>query len=66
LKQPAADPALLEQRPIVNPLHFPQLAAGKQGGPPIHELVENGPHALKIEQAWIGDGSLTLPVCRGT
>jgi len=23
------------------------------------------PHDVKIEQAWIGEGSLTLPVCRG-
>jgi hypothetical protein len=23
------------------------------------------PHDLKIEQAWTGDGSLTLAVCRG-
>jgi hypothetical protein len=31
----------------------------------IPELVENVPHDVKIEQAWIGTGSLTLPVCRG-
>ncbi len=23
------------------------------------------PHSVKIEQAWRGEGSLTLPVCRG-
>ena len=33
--------------------------------PAIHELVENVPHSVKIEQAWRGEGSLTLPVCRG-
>ena len=42
-----------------------RLAAGKQDKPAIHELVENVPSSVKIEQAWIGEGSLTLPVCRG-
>ncbi len=32
--------------------------------PAIHELVENVPHDVKIEQAWIGDGTLELPVCK--
>ena len=58
------DPALLNQRPIVNLLHYPQLASDKQDEPAIHQLVENVPHHLKIEQAWTGEGSLTLPVCR--
>src|SRR6266481_1232925 len=39
--------------------------AGKHDKPAIHELVENVPSSVKIEQAWIGEGSLTLPVCRG-
>jgi acetoacetate decarboxylase len=65
LKAPVADPALLKQRPIVNLLHYPQLAADKQDEPAIHQLVENVPRDLKIEQAWAGEGSLTLPVCRG-
>ena len=33
--------------------------------PAIHELVENVPHDVKVEQAWIGEASLSLPVCRG-
>jgi hypothetical protein len=41
------------------------LAADKHDKPAIHELVENVPSSVKIEQAWIGEGSLTLPVCRG-
>jgi len=32
--------------------------------PAIHELVENVPRNLKIEQAWIGDATLELPVCK--
>jgi len=36
-----------------------------QDKPAIHELVENVPHGVKIEQAWIGDGTLELPVCKG-
>jgi acetoacetate decarboxylase len=55
----------LAQRPIVNLLHCPCLAADKQDRPAIHELVENVPHDVKIEQAWVGGGSLKLPVCRG-
>jgi hypothetical protein len=31
----------------------------------VHELVENVPHDIKIEQAWIGDGLITLPVVDG-
>ena len=65
LKEPVTDRALLNQRPIVNLLHYPQLAADKRDEPAIHQLVENMPHDLKIEQAWTGAGSLTLPVCRG-
>jgi hypothetical protein len=29
------------------------------------QLVENVPHDVKIAQAWIGDGSLKLPVADG-
>jgi acetoacetate decarboxylase len=65
LKEPVKDPSLLKQRPIVNLLHCPRLAADKQDEPAVHELVENVPHDIKIEQAWIGEASLTLPVCRG-
>ena len=59
------DLSVLKQPPIVNLLHTPRLAADKQDQPAVHELVENVPHDVKIEQAWIGEGSLTLPVCRG-
>ena len=65
LSEPITDPAALKQRPIVNLLHTPRLATGKQDKPAIHELVENVPHDVKIEQAWIGDGSLTLPIADG-
>jgi acetoacetate decarboxylase len=65
LKEPLSDLAPFGQRPVVNLLHTPRLAADKQDKPPIHELVENVPHDVKIVQAWIGEGSLTLPVCKG-
>jgi acetoacetate decarboxylase len=65
LKRPLSDLTPFGQRPVVNLLHYPRLAADKQDKPPIHELVENVPHDIKIEQAWIGEGSLTLPVCKG-
>jgi acetoacetate decarboxylase len=65
LREPIKDPSVLGQKPVVNLLHFPRLAADKQGQPVVHELVENIPHDVKIEQAWIGDGSLKLPVADG-
>jgi len=64
LREPVNDLSLLKQKPVVNLLHTPRLAADKQDQPAVHELVENIPHDIKIEQAWIGEGSLTLPVCR--
>ena len=57
--------SLLKQNPVINLLHTPRLAADKQDHPAVHELVENIPRDVKIEQASIGQGSLTLPVCRG-
>jgi acetoacetate decarboxylase len=65
LKEPVKDQSQLKQRPVVNLLHTPRLAAGKHDKAAVHELVENIPHDVKIEQAWIGEGSLRLPVCRG-
>jgi acetoacetate decarboxylase len=65
LKEPVTDRRWLQQRSVINLLRTPRLAAGKQDEPAVEELVENVPHDVKIEQAWIGDGSLTLPVCRG-
>ena len=65
LREPIKDPSVLTQKPVINLLHFPRLAANKQGQPVVHELVENVPHDVKIEQAWIGDGSLKLPVADG-
>src|SRR5580692_8679647 len=64
LKEPMTDLSQLKQKPVVNLLHFPRLAAGKHDKPALHELVENVPHDIKVEQAWIGDGTLTLPACK--
>jgi acetoacetate decarboxylase len=65
LQEPLVDLSQLKSRPIVNLLHCPRLAAGKQDKPAIHELVENVPHDVKVEQAWTGEGFLTLPECTG-
>jgi acetoacetate decarboxylase len=65
LKEPVTDLSLLKQRPVVNLLHTPRLTAGNHDKPAVHELVENVPHDVKIEQAWVGEGSLTLPAARG-
>src|SRR5580692_8616957 len=64
LREPLKGGSGLQQRPVVNLLHFPSLAAGKHDKPLVHELVENVPHDVKVEQAWIGDGALTLPVSK--
>jgi acetoacetate decarboxylase len=64
LREPVKDVAAFAERPVVNLLHYPRLAAGKHDKPAIHELVENVPHDIKVEQAWLGDGTLTLPVCK--
>jgi len=64
LKEPLTDPAELKQRPVVNLLHTPRLSQANRK-PAVHELVENVPHDVKVEQAWIGDGLLTLPVADG-
>lgn len=65
LREPVTDFSKIQGKPVVNLLHFPRLAAGKQDKPAVHELVENVPHELKIEQAWIGEGHLSLPVVKG-
>jgi Acetoacetate decarboxylase (ADC) len=65
LREPVTDPSLLHQRPVVNLLHYPRLAAGMHDKPAIHSLVENVPHDIRIEQAWAGEGTLTFPLCRG-
>jgi acetoacetate decarboxylase len=65
LREPVSNPSVLTQRPVINLLHVPRLAADKQGQPAVHELVENVPHGVKIEQAWIGEGSLKLLAADG-
>ena len=65
LTEPLKDLSVLGGRPVVNLLHQPRLAAGMHDKPAIHQLVENVPHDVKIEQAWVGDGALTLPVVGG-
>jgi hypothetical protein len=65
LKEPIKDLSAFSQRPVVNLLYFPRLAADKRDQPVVNELVENVPHDVKIEQAWIGEGSLKLPEADG-
>lgn len=65
LDSPLADPAALGQRPIVNLLHTPRLAAGMRDRPAVHELVMNVPRETRIEQAWVGQGKLVLPEVDG-
>jgi acetoacetate decarboxylase len=64
LKEPLTDLSHLGMRPVLNLLHTPRLAADRRDKPAVHEIVENVPRDVKVEQAWIGEGSLRLPVCR--
>ena len=41
LREPVIDMSLLKQKPVINLLHCPRLAADKQDQPAVHELVEN-------------------------
>jgi hypothetical protein len=54
LREPLENLAALKSRPVVNLLHFPRLAARMHDKPAIHQLVENVPHDIKIERAWVG------------
>jgi hypothetical protein len=65
LREPVTDQSLLAQRPVVNLLHYPRLAAGQHDKPVLHEIVENVPHDVQFAQAWIGEGFLSLPDCGG-
>ena len=65
LEEPLTDLSLFGQRPEVNLLHYSRLAAGSQDKPVLHEIVENVPRDVQVQQAWIGAGYLSLPVCRG-
>src|SRR5580704_6684500 len=40
LKEPVKDLSQIKERPVVNLLHTPRLAAGKHDKPAVHELVE--------------------------
>ncbi len=64
LQEPVTDASAFAQRPVINQLHFPQLAASRQTTPALHELVMNVPHDIRVEQLWGGEGRLVLPVCK--
>lgn len=64
LKEPVKDASVLHQRPVVNLLYTPRLAAAMRDKPAVREFVENVPRDVKIEQAWVGEGNLVLPICK--
>jgi acetoacetate decarboxylase len=65
LQQELTDPAALGQRPVINLLYTPRLAAGLRDQPALNELVMNVPRDVHITQAWIGQGTLRLPEAAG-
>jgi acetoacetate decarboxylase len=65
LERPLTDAGAFGQRPVVNLLHTPRLAAGMHDQPAVHELVMNVPRDVRVVEAWIGQGQLRLPEARG-
>jgi acetoacetate decarboxylase len=65
LDHPMTAADAFDQRPIVNLLHTPRLAAGQHDRPAVHELVMNVPRDVHVVQAWAGRGELRLPEARG-
>jgi len=65
LQEPVNNAVSFAQRPVINLLHVPQLAAGLHQTPAIEKLVMNVPHDVKVEQLWVGKGEVTFPSCIG-
>src|SRR2546430_12509044 len=51
LRQAVTDPSLLKQKPVINLLHVPRLAAGQHDKPAHHQPVEDLPPHGKNEQS---------------
>ncbi|MGH8792506.1 MAG: acetoacetate decarboxylase family protein, partial [Stackebrandtia sp.] len=65
LAAPVPDPSALLGRPTVNLRHFPNLSAGRQDSPAVHELVMAVFDDLVVADAWIGEGELEFPPAPG-
>ena len=58
LESPSAKGSINSAPPIVNVRHFPQLAAGHQSEPAVHELVRARSRDRAISEVWEGAATL--------
>ena len=60
-----SDTSAMVGRPTVNLRHFPNLTAGLQDKPAVHELVMAIYDNQTITDAWAGTGELDFPEAPG-
>ena len=65
LEQEVTDAHALIGRPTVNLRHFPNLAAGEQDKPAVHELVMSIYDNQTVTGAWAGSSQLDFPDAPG-
>jgi acetoacetate decarboxylase len=65
LQAPVSDTSTMIGRPTVNLRHFPNLAAGEQDKPAVHELVMAIYDNQTITDAWGGTSELDFPAAVG-
>jgi hypothetical protein len=65
LEAPVSDASTLVGRPTVNLRHFPNLTAGEQDKPAVHELVMAIYDNQTITDAWVGTSELDFPEAPG-
>src|ERR1700735_5523608 len=65
LQAPVTDTSALAGHPTVNLRHFPNLPAGEQDKPAVHELVMAIYDNQTITDAWAGTGQLDFPEAPG-
>jgi hypothetical protein len=63
--EPVSDGSSLLARPTVNLRHFPNLSAGEQDKPAVHELVMAIYDDQTVTNAWAGTGELDFPEAPG-
>jgi hypothetical protein len=65
LEENIATPSTVFNRPTTMRRHFPQLAAGRQERPPVHELTMSLTDNLAIVDLWAGSAELRIPEVQG-
>lgn len=65
LRQRGANTDLLLDRPTALSRYLPQLVAGQQDNPALHELTLLLADEIQIVDLWIGEASLSMPLAAG-